>query len=61
MLGVQGFPKTPKCIAICGNLDSRGLGLLPSLEHGFKDQKISKLGIFKLLEKYPFFLETFTT
>ncbi len=34
-------------------------GLLPSLEHGFKDQKNSKLGIFKLLEKYPSFLENF--
>jgi hypothetical protein len=46
MLGVQEVPKTPKGIAICGNLDFGGLGLLPSLEHGFKDQNFSKLGIF---------------
>ncbi len=54
-MGVQGVPKTPKGIAICGNSNFGGLGLLPSLEHGFKDQNFPKLGIFKLLEEYPFF------
>jgi hypothetical protein len=61
MLGVQGVPKTPKCIVICGNLDFGGLGVIAKFGTWFQRSNFFQLGIFKLLEKYPSFLETFAT